>query len=75
MSRCPQRPSPSTTDLANQRSTPPEKVGVPPEKAVEPEVNAIPLDEMVAVERLRIKLKTWFGRFHVEREIYKRGRR
>jgi hypothetical protein len=56
MTRCPPRPSPSTTDLE-----------IPPEHAIPPET--------FAVEKWRIRLKTFWGRLYLEREVSKRLRR
>jgi hypothetical protein len=77
MTRCTPKPGPSTTDLGNapKRIKPSRKVGLFADDASDPFDLAFPPSETVAVEKLRIKLRTWFGRFHLEREIHKRLRR
>jgi hypothetical protein len=75
MTRCPPKPNPSMMDLelAPERINLPEKAQEFPEETVDHNIHSAPV-ETVAVERLRIKLKSWLGRFHVEREVYKRRR-
>ena len=59
MKHCPPTPSPSTTDL--KTSTPETLVPGPD-----------PASGYETVAKLRIKMKAWFGRLHIEHVMYKR---
>jgi hypothetical protein len=61
MKHCPPAPSPSTTDLAKPT----------PETPLVP-VATDPAADQEVVTRLRIKVKAWFGRLNIEREMYRR---
>jgi hypothetical protein len=76
MRRCPSKPSPSTSTNpvdALDRPNPPTKVQQIPEIAPLEGSGVTP--EFDLVEKWRIKCRAFFGRFSLEREIYKRIRR
>ena len=74
MTRCTPKPNPSTTDLekTQARAKSPGKIAILADKASKPSDLTVAVAPFETVAVWRIKLKTWFGRVDLEREVRKR---